>query len=719
MSHHFATRDEVEGLTMSTLPFFHGYGLLAPSDSLSIGKPFCIPPASSPPTGASTLALRQSTNAKVLMTVPSILEEMSTLPDDGGIRVLSKLHYVACGGGPLKPSTTKRLVDAGVRTVNAYGTTEAGSVNAMFIPSPEAAKSPEYFRIRDDIDVTFARTTLPNGEQRVKLSILPPVWTERFEVQDEFVCNPRCPEREFKPLGRIDNVIVLLNGEMVMPGILEAVLSERKDVAAAIVVGEGRDEVAVLVEPASALLPEEIEELKKALWPTMVRAGERMDGHARVTSIEILPPGKTFPRSDKGAVVRQETYQAFEEEIGLIYERLKGQNVDVDIDLNDGISFEENISRLIQDQGLEIAAKRIPADLIYSNPSISKIARHLRVGNYTTLPHENREATVQALIDKYSNPSRHPPPLPVLRRVICINRRSTEDPLERQKRSLHDKKIRLPPTAWRKIEVLETNTAAPGLGLAAKVYERLSNEVTYVVHNAWPMDFKRRVGSFEACASKTLRNSKFVFVSLIAVVGHYSAHHDDNGPVVPEVPMPNVACALETGYAEGKFVCEKIIERVAERRAGLFDAAIVRMGQKTGDREHGMWNKEEHFPALTASWLPIDLAAESLASLALTDSAQPGKKQLVYHHIENPIRQPWTEILKSISDHLGLSSALIPLQDWHERVQKVPDDDGQNPAKRLGDFFSADFPRMSGGGVILDASCTKEAVPAFNEIGGV
>jgi hypothetical protein len=109
------------------LPVLHltfltqGFGLLAPTLSLSIGMPFTISPASVIPTGKSTLNALQTSGARYLMTVPSIVEEVLGLPRGVGLEALQKLEIVAIGGAPMKENVGSELAAAGVNLLNHWG----------------------------------------------------------------------------------------------------------------------------------------------------------------------------------------------------------------------------------------------------------------------------------------------------------------------------------------------------------------------------------------------------------------------------------------------------------------------------------------------------------------------------------------------------------------------------------------------------------------------
>lgn len=92
------------------------------------------------------------------------------------------------------------------------------------------------------------------------------------------------------------------------------------------------------------------------------------------------------------------------------------------------------------------------------------------------------------------------------------------------------------------------------------------------------------------------------------------------------------------------------------------------------------------------------------------------------YHIENPVRQPWSEMASIISDALNISlNNIIPYDEWLCRVRHFPPSlmASENPAARLADFFETDFIRMSCGGMILETTHTKEHSETFRGLGPI
>jgi nucleoside-diphosphate-sugar epimerase len=737
-------------MAFSTLPLYHCFGLMAPMLSLSIGKPFAIPPSGFIPTASSTVQFISMVNAKTLLIVPSILQDITELPNNQGIDSLRTLRYIACGGGALSPSVGEKLVAAGVKIINGFGGTEVGSLGILQPPGPD--RDWKCFRLRQDLGciVKPIETAQPGETTRYRISVRPPGWTEDFEISDYFITSAKRSGQDFQPTSRADDVLVLKTGEKVQPHTLETMLSERADVRAALAFGDGQFEIGVMIEPAHFISSPQITELRDRLWPTIVEAGKLMDAHARVScreAIVILIPGQNFPRSAKGSILRKAAYEEFRAEIEAAYARIEdssaitakeskeqtqtnghfptsiatqvngatnvhptngcatstvskreidrlltdiathlwqpddevGGKPDANQDTPDFLSgnVEQQLLEHIQAQiwkphagplnstedlfelGMDslqamqlrrflnaqiskssdyrAATHTVPKDFLYTHSSIAKISEYLR-GHATPSKSEHQDNVFQSLLAQYTTPSRlsKPPKVPSggtvlltggtgalgchllaqlasstsLDRIIVLNRSNVNsvNPYTRQFRSSKEKGAHIPLSMVEKVEILETNTALPYLGLAQPVYWGLASTVTHIIHNAWPVDFKRTVQSFESqfkimghlldLARDAGTSPRFMFVSSIAVVAQYSNTTIGNEDVivVPEEPFQSDWSAPTMGYGQAKLVCEKMLERATED--GIVAGVVARCGQISGAMSNGYWNSAEYLPTL-------------------------------------------------------------------------------------------------------------------------
>ncbi|RAH64893.1 uncharacterized protein BO66DRAFT_443538 [Aspergillus aculeatinus CBS 121060] len=68
---------------------------------------------------------------------------------------------------------------------------------------------------------------------------------------------------------------------------------------------------------------------------------------------------------------------------------------------------------------------------------------------------------------------------------------------------------------------------------------------------------------------------------------------------VPETPNLDPETVTRMGYAEAKWVCEKLLTRAADQYSSEIEAVALRIGQLSGpERSSGAWKVGEHIPAL-------------------------------------------------------------------------------------------------------------------------
>ncbi|KAK2014649.1 putative NRPS-like enzyme [Colletotrichum eremochloae] len=351
--HSFESTAEAHGLTVSTLPFFHGFGFVSVCLYLNIGKTVCVPPPSTIPNGASIAALIENSQARALLTVPSILEEIEGLPEGRGLDVLRGLDFVGFGGGRPKASVGDKLARAGVKLIGQYGATETGPMTPFFIPGK--GHDWRHLRLRSDIlrplEVKLDLVNeIPRSQPELnpaqtsytyKLSMIPFGWQKRFELQDMIVARTECVSDEdvgrldFVISGRHDDLICLATGEKVRPTVLESLLRQQEDVRDATAFGEGQFELGVIIEPIRFIGPSEMQNSKASVWPAVEEASRQMDAHAKIVSpvaIFVVSPG-ALPRSDKGTVLRSAVAEKFSEEIATVYRDLEANIVAPPIDL--------------------------------------------------------------------------------------------------------------------------------------------------------------------------------------------------------------------------------------------------------------------------------------------------------------------------------------------------------------------------------------------------
>ncbi|KAI1380101.1 hypothetical protein F4677DRAFT_452639 [Hypoxylon crocopeplum] len=337
---------------------------------------------------------------------------------------------------------------------------------------------------------------------------------------------------------------------------------------------------------------------------------------------------------------------------------------------------------------------------------------------------------------------------PTVNTVVCLNRRTNSDASasQRQQAALLSRGITLSPDASSKLHVFATDTSQPHLGLPPTDYAWLVSHGTHILHNAWPMSASRPLRAFEPqfqslrrlldlAADISIRTAhrlepRRVCFQLISSIGVVGLHPTLGSPMIPEERV-HMSSVLPVGYCEAKWVCERLLDETLHRHPDQFRAMVVRPGQISGSSANGMWNTAEHFaflvrsaqslrafPAFNGSlqWVPVDGVAEAVADLALN-----GEADGPVYHVDNPVGQPWEDMVPVLAEELGIPKGnIVPFAEWIRKVRRSPlAAETENPALRLVEFLDRHFERMSCGGIILDTAKAVEHSPTLAAQGPV
>ncbi|KAK2728137.1 beta-ketoacyl synthase domain-containing protein [Colletotrichum kahawae] len=326
---------------------------------------------------------------------------------------------------------------------------------------------------------------------------------------------------------------------------------------------------------------------------------------------------------------------------------------------------------------------------------------------------------------------------PSVKMVVCINRPSSSGADARQEDALSKRGISLSAGGRSKLRVFETDTSRPFLGVERSDYDWLVRHVTHIVHNAWPMSGTRPITAFES-QFQAMRNLLDLARDIVVGGDNPDKHHAVVGfqlvtsigvvakagiPQVPEGRVP-IASVLPTGYCEGKWVCERMLDETLHRYPALFRAMVVRPGQIAGSSKSGFWNPVEHFAFVVKSaqslgvwpdldgrmqWVPVDQSAAAMAELLYIGSEAAAPEPSPVYHIDNPVGQSWKDVSPVLASALGVPpEGILPFRDWLRRVSRSPLSERENPAAQIIDFLDRNFERMSCGGLILDTAKAQE-----------
>ncbi|OTB03015.1 hypothetical protein M426DRAFT_74313 [Hypoxylon sp. CI-4A] len=307
---------------------------------------------------------------------------------------------------------------------------------------------------------------------------------------------------------------------------------------------------------------------------------------------------------------------------------------------------------------------------------------------------------------------------PNVSRIICLNRSSNAAEKHRQTgpdrglSSLDDEKV----------EFVKADLSKDHFGLPVPLYERLTQTVTHVIHNQWPVNFNWQLPSFEPhvrgirhlvdFSLESAHDAFIMFISSVSAVGSWN----DVGPV-PEQPFPELDMASKAGYGQSKLLAESILGKAAT--VSGVRSAICRVGIIAGpvEQELGLWNKHEYIPSIILSsahigafpatfpsrdcidWLPVDKLSVALLEILATSSAGNAAEPSQVFHVVNPHTVSWsTTFANDVFDAYPRDTPVKPVtfDEWVDILSEhskeaagtgVVDVD-RNPAIRLVDFYA-------------------------------
>ncbi|KAJ7623485.1 L-aminoadipate-semialdehyde dehydrogenase [Roridomyces roridus] len=412
----------------------------------------------------------------------------------------------------------------------------------------------------------------------------------------------------------------------------------------------------------------------------------------------------------------------------------KAANIDRTVDLFAfGVdSLQGTRIRNVLQRELWLGGSTLGQNVVYEHPSVAKLAEHiLSLQSGAAAEEEDRhEAQMLAMVDKWvahldvhqppADAASHPQDARVIvltgasgslgahilhqlvsssavKKVVCLSRaQSHEDSLRRIKESMVARRFPLPGD---KLLSYAANANAPLLGLTEEEYASVRDQVTDVIHNAWPVNFALSLNSYDehiggavnlinlCLSSPRSEPASFYFSSSI------SCRQGADVPICAEDFPDDPSTAAGTGYARSKWVTEKVCQR-ATQSAGV-SVGVLRIGQMVGDSINGIWNETEAWPLMFKgantfgalptsgehpSWLPVDYAGKGIAEVVLSPHA--AKSATVYHIVNPNTSASWDDLLSALRA-AGLEFEAVDRKDWVERLAKSDPDGARNPTIKL------------------------------------
>ena len=458
-THHAALQNYENNMDMRgfiTLPLFHAHGLSSVFRALTSLKKIYMYNASLPLTSQSLLQVLQKHKFEIFYGVPYALKLLSESAE--GIKALAELQIVMFGGSACPDSLGDILVDGGVNLISHYGTTETGQLMTSF--RPKCDKAWNYVRVHDKLE-PYARFEQQGNANLFELVIMPgwpsKVATNRadggYATKDLFEAHPTI-KGAWKYSSRLDDTIVLVNGEKAIPIPVEQAVRQSNLVRESLVFGAGKPQLGMIVIASEVAANRSSDELIAGIWPIVSAQNADSPAYAQITQemVRVLSPDTPYPATDKGTIIRQAAYGAFKDEIEDIYQRLErragGTLVLLEPELrsflkarilevaaiedetslqNDADLFSLGVDSLQSTrlrakllQTIQLNGNPVPQNIVFEYPTIAKLARALMgISDGQAVEAQNVTPQMEELVARYGDFPKHVP-LPRAAKEIAV-----------------------------------------------------------------------------------------------------------------------------------------------------------------------------------------------------------------------------------------------------------------------------------------------------------
>ncbi|CAE6494569.1 unnamed protein product [Rhizoctonia solani] len=664
-------QDGVRVGTMA-LPTFHAMGVfLQVLIPLYVGyTQVLFAPSHVPVVPTSNLTIEAAAIAKCshMICVPAFLEMWSQ--EEAAVAHLRQMKGIMFGGGPLVEAIGNKLVDQGVCICSCYGATELGGVNEV---SNLDLSDWSYVKFSSHVDARF----VPQNDEDNSFELVFVVSEDHkpFELNSEMDGRPAYRTKDlvvrhpFKPdlwkfVGRLDDQIILLNGEKTNPGPMEGEIVKCPIVHYAVMFGRERNQTGVLIElesNASDLYKTKEGRARaiEQIWPFVERANQTSPSHSRLEkrTIIFVDPARSLPRTPKGTIPRaaalklyandiEEIYLELEKDSGvdeelepprswvstedveawinLLIQSLLGREISVTGDL-----FQQGMDSLTatmllrilksslhdsSDLNVRAAASKINQQTIFGRPTVRQLAQLLvQLSNdehASVDPVAEALQSILAMIQKYDSnwPRQEARSVqPVQKECVVVTGTTGGLGSHLLAQLLESDKVE---KVWAMNRKSSKGNEERELASFEDKQLDIRNKATIIIHNAWQVNFNLSLQSFEPSIRGARNLLDLAFCSTaptglprFAFASSISvAGFAGPGRQLAEVSVTPEMAATSIGYGQSKLVTEKLLE--SARNAGL-QTCTVRLGQLTGDIKSGAWTITDWVPSLMGSSVSV------------------------------------------------------------------------------------------------------------------
>ena len=493
-----------------------------------------------------------------------------------------------------------------------------------------------------------------------------------YHSRDVFTPHPTIPNR-WKYRSRLDDRVVLLNGEKVLPLPIEGCIKQSPLIQEAVVFGVGETVPGLLVFRSDEARQFSDKEYMSLIWPAVEDANSRAEQFSQISRdmVIVLPSDSVCPRTDKGSMIRAQVYARYDSLINEMYTRVEHsadgslemsldetrshlmslclEELDFPLSSVDGEFFAEGMDSLkamhlrrliLRDFRIE-DSKRIGQNVAFETGTVSRLAEQIvAVQSGQDRVVEDEVSIMPGLIERYSTFYKHTPdPTRVantksvvltgatgsmgahilhkllnddsVSAVYCLTRRSR--PTEAVLDALAQKGLSVLPHRQGKIIALNSALDQPDLGLHENMLNQIKQSASLIIHTAWPVNFNLPLLSFEPHIKgvhNLINLSLSVTLPSPAVMLFCSSISTALGASSRAVDETPIN-DLTSALEMGYGRSKLIGEHIVSnaRQAGA-RAFTLRIGQVSGHSKRGLWNDSEAIPLMIRSALTLQALPE-------------------------------------------------------------------------------------------------------------
>jgi thioester reductase-like protein len=308
-------------------PLFHSHALMEFGRAIYAKRPMFFGNHQLPVTRQNLLAALRVAKPEMVCAVPYVLKLLAEKEE--GIAELAKAKIVMYGGSACPDPLGDELVSKGVFLAGNYGATETGFIMNSFRQPRDNEWN--YLRLHKPVSNHVLMDEISPGIfECVALHGLPSkvaVNTDNppnaFRTKDLFMRHPDPMKSNYwKYVSRLDDRLTLVNGEKVLPIPIEGHIRKSELIKEVAIFGAGRTVPGAIIFRSEQSANMDDDNFLDNIWPQIEEANRQAETFARIPRdmVVVRPVNESYPRTDKGTIIRAQLYAQYEDIIKQAYD---------------------------------------------------------------------------------------------------------------------------------------------------------------------------------------------------------------------------------------------------------------------------------------------------------------------------------------------------------------------------------------------------------------